>query len=90
MADAPRDQNNIPGKLACLNTDTIQGQNLVPISVSNTGLLKIAQGAPLNFTMRPIDPRDKNYVGCWLFQGTDNLCYPAVADADGKILVDLS
>lgn len=88
--DAPRDENSIPGKLACLNTDTVQGTNKVPLAITASGLLKIAQGAPLNFTMVPVDPRDENYVGCWLFEGSDGLTYPAVADAEGKLLVNFS
>lgn len=86
--ETPRDQNNVPAKLAVLNTDTVQGQHLVTLAISPSGSLKIAQGAPLNFTMQPIDPRDENYVGCWLFKGTDGLVYPAVADSEGKLLVD--
>lgn len=90
MADAPRDQNNIAGKLAVLNTDTVQGQNLVPIAISDAGLLKIAQGATINFTMVPVDPKDQNYINCWLFEGLNGLLYPAVADAEGKLLVEFS
>lgn len=89
MADAPRDNNNIPGKLACLNTDTIQGQNLVPIQVTSDGVIKVIEGGTISFTMVPVDPKDENYVNCWLFEGTDGLTYPAVATADGKLLVDL-
>lgn len=90
MADAPRDGNNIPGKLAVLNTDTVQGTNKVPIAISAAGSIKISQGTTINFTMQPVDPRDENYVGCWLFEGTDGLTYPAVADAAGGLLVDFA
>jgi hypothetical protein len=89
MADAPRDENNVPVKLACLNTDTVQGQTLVPISCNADGSVKIARGALISFTMQPVDPKDQNYVNCWLFEGTDGLTYPAVADSAGKILIDL-
>lgn len=88
MADAPRDQNNIPGKLAVLNTDTVQGQNKVPLVVSAAGYLKTIEGASINFTMVPVDPKDENYVNCWLFKGLDGLLYPAVADSEGKLLID--
>lgn len=87
---APRDGNNVPSRLACLNTDTVQGTNLVPIEiVESTGAIEISEDATISFTMVPVDPRDPNYVGCWLFQGTDGLTYPAVATAEGKLLVDM-
>jgi hypothetical protein len=88
--EAPRDNNNIPSKLACLNTDTIQGTNLVPIRINqNNGGIKIDTEATISFSLVPIDPRDQNYVGCWLFEGTDGLTYPAVATAEGKLLISM-
>lgn len=90
--DASRDNNNIPSKLACLNTDTVQGTNLVRIAINgNNGGIKVntTTSTTISFTMKSIDPRDSNYVGCWLFQGTDNLTYPAVATAAGELLIDL-
>lgn len=89
MADAPRDGNGATAKLACLNTDTVQGQNLVPLAISSNGLLRINRTDTVNFTMQPVDPRDENYIGCWLFKGVDGNVYPAVADAAGALLVDL-
>lgn len=89
MTDSPRDNNNIPARLACLNTDTVQGTNLVPIGINPlTNRILATPYATISFTMQPIDPRDANYVGCWLFQGTDGLTYPAVATADGRLLID--
>ncbi len=88
MADAPRDRNNVPAKLACLNTDTVQGATLVPILVTSDGYIKCHNAATISFTMEPIDPRDENYVNVWCFQGTDGLVYPAVATADGELLID--
>lgn len=87
--DAIRDQNRVTGKLAVLNTDTVQGTNLVRIGInsSNNGIL-INTTATISFTMVPIDPRDSNYVDCWLFEGSDGLTYPAVATAAGELLVD--
>lgn len=85
---APRDQNNIPGKLACLNTDTVQGQHLVPIEMDGD-YIRATPLATISFTMVPIDPRDPNYVGCWLFEGLDGKTYPAVATEDGRLLLDL-
>jgi len=88
--NAPRDNNNIPSKLACLNTDLVQGQNLVPIAINQTnGALKVLQDGVISFTMQPVDPRDENYVGCWLFQGSDGLTYPAVANSDGYLIIDV-
>lgn len=88
---APRDENSVPTKLACLNTDTVQGRTLVPLRIDSTsGGIKINTVDTISFTMVPIDPRDENYVGCWLFKGLDGLTYPAVADANGHLLVDMS
>lgn len=90
MTNAARDNNFVPGKLACLNTDTVQGTNLVRICIDETtGGICIDETATLHFTMRSIDPRDQNYVTCWMFEGTDGLTYPAVATSDGKLLIDL-
>jgi hypothetical protein len=91
MTDASRDGNFVPGKLACLNTDTVQGQHLVPIVInsSNNGI-KINTVDTISFTMRAIDPRDDNYIGCWLFKSsTDGLTYPAVANSSGELLIEM-
>lgn len=88
MTDAPRDGNNVPALLACLNTDDVQGQTLVPLEVTTAGFIRINHGAVVNFTMIPVDPKDENYVNCWLFKGTDGEVYPAVADITGALLID--
>lgn len=86
---APRDENFVPSRLAVLNTDTVQGQHLVPIAINGlNGRVRITTTDTISFTMVPIDPRDPNYVGCWLFEGTDGLTYPAVATAEGLLLID--
>lgn len=88
---APRDDNNIPSRLGCLNTDTVQGQHLVPIAINAANKrVKINLTDTISFTMVPIDPRDPNYVGCWLFEGSDGLTYPAVVNADGELLVSFT
>lgn len=88
--DAPRDNNNIPVKLACLNTDTVQGTTLVPLCINgDTQRICVDRDSTISFTMQPVDPKDNNYVNCWLFEGSDGLTYPAVATADGKLLVDV-
>lgn len=89
MAVAPRDENFVPGKLAVLNTDTVQGTTLVPLRINSTnGGIKINTSATISFTMEAVDPRDENYVTCWLFEGTDGLTYPAVATSDGELLIN--
>lgn len=89
MSDAPRDENNIPGLLAVLNTDTVQGTTKVPIAITPSGVILADPFATISFTMQPVDPRDQNYVGCWLFEGLDGLTYPAVVTAEGRLLIDI-
>ena len=88
MTNAPRDENNIPAKLACLNTDSVQGTNLVPIAITPSGRIKINEVDTVQFTMKSVDPKDENYVNVWLFTGEDGNVYPAVADSDGKLLIN--
>ncbi len=64
----PRDGNNVPAKLAVLNTDTVQGTNLVPITIDGTNFgIQIDTTSTISFTMQPVDPRDPNYVDVWCF-----------------------
>jgi hypothetical protein len=88
--EIPRDQNYRTAKLAVLNTDTVQGTNLVTIKIneSNNGI-KINTTDTISFTMQPVTPQDENYVDCWLFQGTDGLLYPAVANSNGELLISV-
>ncbi len=88
MTLAPRDQNFVPAKMAVLNTDTVQGQNLVAIAIdSTTNGIKTNTTDTISFTMEAVDPRDDNYVKCWLFEGTDGKVYPAVANSSGELLI---
>lgn len=89
MVNAKRDQNFIPGKLAVLNTDTVQGTNFVRIGVdqNNFNAMQVNESDTINFTMVPIDPRDENYVNCATFVGSDGLVYPWVANAAGEVLI---
>lgn len=87
--DAARDENFVPNKMAVLNTDTVQGTNLVRLKVTASGLIRINRTSTISFTMVPVDPKDDNYVNCWLFEGTDGNVYPAVADSNGALLVDM-
>ena len=88
MQNASRDNNFVTGKLAVLNTDTKQGQNLVKIAVTSTGKIKVDDTSTISFTMLPVAPKDNDYVNCWLFQGTDGKTYPAVATSSGAILIN--
>jgi hypothetical protein len=86
---APRDDNNVPAKLACLNTDTVQGTNLIPIEIDQVSSgIKTNLTATISFTMQPVDPKDDNYVNVWLFEGSDGLTFPAVATSLGELLID--
>ena len=90
MENATRDQNHVPVRMAVLNTDTVQGTNLVRIRLDEAdGGMRVNTMDTISFTMVPIDPRDENYVKCMTFVGDDGLVYPWVADSDGKVLVDL-
>jgi hypothetical protein len=88
MANALRDENRITGALAVLNTDTVQGTNLVRIKINsaNNGM-KVDDTATISFTMVEIDERDENYIGCMTFTGTDGKVYPWVATSAGAVLI---
>lgn len=89
MSNAVRDQNFVPGKMAVLNTDTVQGTNKVRIAIEeSTGSMRVTDSATISFTMVSIDERDENYVDCMLFVGQDGLVYPWVANSSGEVLVD--
>jgi hypothetical protein len=89
MSKTSRDRNFIPNKLACLNTDTVQGMNMVQIQIDPiTGGILTDDTATISFTMQPFYPGDERYIGVWLFQGTDGLTYPAVATSAGALLID--
>lgn len=77
-------------KLAVLNTDTVQGTHLVPIAINvSNSAIKVNTTDTISFTMVPIDPHDANWVKVWCFQGSvDGLVYPAVANANGELLID--
>lgn len=90
MENAITDQNFVPSKLAVLNTDTVQGTNLVRIKISEVnGGMAINLTDTISFTMIPIDARDENYRECATFQGTDGQLYPWVANADGEVLIEI-
>lgn len=87
--ESPRDQNHIPGKLAVLNTDTVQGTNKVSIAINESnGGMEVNTTDTISFTMVPLDSQDENYVDCMMFVGSDGLTYPWVVDAGGAVLID--
>lgn len=87
--EAPRDNNRIPTALAVLNTDTVQGTNLVPIAiVESTGGMMVSTTDTISFTMEAIGEKDENYVNVLMWEGTDGLTYPWVATSNGEVLID--
>lgn len=88
MANALKDGNSVATLLAVLNTDSVQGTNKVRIAVNPSGHgIKVNKVATISFTMKPIDPRDENYVGVWAFESADHQLYPAVATSVGELLI---
>ncbi len=89
MANAKPDENGVFSKTAVLNTDPVQGTNLVRLELdeSNSNSLKVNDTAVISFTMVPIDPRDENYRTCLTFTGSDGQVYPCVATASGELLI---
>jgi hypothetical protein len=84
-----RDRNFIVGKLACLNTDTVQGTNMVQIKIDpDTGGILTDTTSTISFTMQPFYPGNERYIGVWLFEGTDGKTYPAVATSAGALLIN--
>lgn len=82
-----RDDNFVIPRLAVLNSDPIQGINIVPIQINSSNQILCNQNDTISFTMIPVSPRNKNYLGVWLFQGLDGKTYPAVANAGGELLI---
>lgn len=83
-----RDDNFVIPRLAVLNSDPIQGINIVPIQINSSNQILCNTTDTISFTMIPVSPRNKNYLGVWLFQGLDGKTYPAVANANGEVLVE--
>ena len=76
--------------MAVLNTDTVQGTNLVRIKANpSNGGLKVNTTATISFTMVPVDERDQNYKTCMTFTGADGFIYPWVATSDGEVLISV-
>lgn len=91
MTNAKRDENFVTTKMAVLNTDSVQGTNLVRIQVDETNFssLKVNTVDTISFTMQPVSPKDQNYQNCMMFVGTDGNTYPWVANASGEVLISI-
>lgn len=83
-----RDDNFSIPRYAVLASDPIQGINIVPIQINASNQILCNTTDTISFTMKPVSPRSKNYLGVWLFQGTDGKTYPAVANASGELLIE--
>jgi hypothetical protein len=83
-----RDDNYVVPKFGVLNSDTVQGQHLIPIQIDSQNRIMCTMTDTISFTMRPVSPRSKNYLPCWLFQGLDGKTYPAVVNSSGRLLVE--
>jgi hypothetical protein len=83
-----RDDNYIVPKFGVLNTDTVQGQHLVTIKLNSNNAIMCNTTDTISFTMKPVSPRNKNYLPCWLFRGLDGKTYPAVVNSSGEVLVE--
>jgi hypothetical protein len=88
MYSKNRDDNFSVPKYAVLNSDTVQGQHIVPVQIGSNGRILCNTTDTISFTMTPVSPRTKNFLSCWLFQGADGKTYPAVANASGALLVE--
>lgn len=89
MANGKPDENGVFSKTAVLNTDLVQGTNLVRLVLDegNSNSIKVNDTATISFTMVPIDPRDENYRTCLTFTGSDGYVYPCVATSAGELLI---
>lgn len=86
MANSLADQNHVRTALAVLNTD---GVTLVNIKIDEaSGGMLVNDTDTISFTMTPIAPEDENFHKVLLWEGTDGLTYPWVANADGEVLID--
>ena len=89
MANALHDNNRITSALAVLNTDTVQGTNLVTIKiVESTNGMMVSTTDTISFTMEAIGEKDANYVDVLMWEGTDGLSYPGVANSSGEVLIE--
>lgn len=83
-----RDDNFVIPRLAVLNTDPIQGINIVPIQINSNNQILCTTTDTISFTMLPVDPKNDNYLNVWLFEGLDGKTYPAVANSSGELLIE--
>lgn len=88
MADASRDQNNVPTLLGTLDSD---GETLVPIVVNaSSHALKVGDDTTGSDNGPANAPRDNNFVPALMAVSSTDGVTPVVvyADIDGNLLVD--
>lgn len=87
MAEAPRDENNVPTLLGTLETD---GDTVVPIKADASGGLLVDDSNTGTDHGGTIAPRDDNFVPAIIAVSSVDGVTPVVvyADAEGKLLVD--
>lgn len=88
MANASRDQNNIPGILAALNTDGVTLTRVLADSVTHA--IRVADGTTGTDHGTVSAKRDQNSVTGWMgVSSVDGVTpVPIYADSDGNLLVD--
>ena len=90
MADASRDQNNVPTILGALNTD---GETIVPIQANPASHALSINDGTTGSDNGPVDaPRDENNIPVLMAVSSADGETPVVlyADSEGKLLVDSS
>lgn len=89
MADAKRDQNNVPTLLGVLESD---GETLVrvEVNVASNNSLSVRDDSTGTDYGPSISPRDNNYVPALLAVSSVDGVTPVVvyATADGKLLIN--
>ncbi len=88
MANASRDENNVPTLIAGLNTD---GTTLVRVKADATGHYLLVNDSSTGDDHGPsVAPRDENMVPALIAVSSADGVTPVVvyADSDGKLLVD--
>lgn len=87
MANAKRDQNNVPTALGTLNTDGITTA-LIAVNPS-TNSLKVIDDTTGTASTRTIAPRDENDVPAWMGVSSSDMTtpIPIAVDSSGNLLI---
>lgn len=83
--NAPLDSNFVKGKLGVWCVD---GITKIPIAINANEEVLIDTSSNISYTPNNIDPRDENFQGVLMAQGTNGLAYPVNVNINGCILVD--